>query len=287
MLTARVRDEIRSADGSVRQLARRFGVNPKTIVRWQSAANNDPDLIETASRRALNPHDELRLVRFRQSSALPLDDCLYASQAAFPTLSRSTLYRAFKEHAVADMHDLSVSRYIAAMAPQDRLGVCSFYVTQITRTGGASYLYLAIDHATKLLFIRGRDGNDLRSAEQFFAELVAWYPFRIRKLLLLENNCASAHIPAAVARSFGGSVEAVSLDEHHHGSQSLAPKSVSVIEQSTDDLRRRSALFMRRFNFERRILHLGGLRPADVVDRLCGVETSRGLLSSLRQLIAA
>ena len=81
--TEAVRRAIQHSQASLRKLARRYGVNPKTIAKWRkrtSVANlpTGPREIHSSTR---SPEQEAIIVAFRRHTLLPLDDCLYALQA--------------------------------------------------------------------------------------------------------------------------------------------------------------------------------------------------------------
>jgi len=64
----------------VRALARRHGVNQKTIAKWKkrsSTADLRPGPTEPRS-TTLTIEEEAIVVAFRRRTLLPLDDCLYA-----------------------------------------------------------------------------------------------------------------------------------------------------------------------------------------------------------------
>jgi AcrR family transcriptional regulator len=97
---AEVRLEISGSQESTAVLARRFGVDPKTVRRWRgraSAGSHKP-----GPKPSNLPMDragaEAAILLFRALTALPLDDCHYALRAHLPELSRAALYRCFRRH---------------------------------------------------------------------------------------------------------------------------------------------------------------------------------------------
>jgi hypothetical protein len=50
--------------------------------------------------------DEAVIVAFRRHTLLPLDDCLYASQATIPHLTRSSLHRCPRRHGISRLPDI-------------------------------------------------------------------------------------------------------------------------------------------------------------------------------------
>ena len=93
--TEAVRRAIQHSQESLRGLAKRYGINAKTVAKWRKR-NSVTDL-PTGPREprstVLTPAEEAVVVAFRRHTLLPLDDCLYALQATIPSLTRSALHR--------------------------------------------------------------------------------------------------------------------------------------------------------------------------------------------------
>ena len=98
--TEAVRRAIQHRQESLRTLAKRYGINPKTVAKWKkrgSVADLPTGPREPRS-TILSIENEAIIVVFRQHTPLPLDDCLYALQATIPHLSRSSLHRCLQRH---------------------------------------------------------------------------------------------------------------------------------------------------------------------------------------------
>lgn len=89
--TEAIRRARQPSQESLRTLARRHGIYPKTVAKWNKHES-------TADRRTgptvprstvLSMEQEAILVAFRKHALLRLDDCLYAVQATIPQLTRS------------------------------------------------------------------------------------------------------------------------------------------------------------------------------------------------------
>ena len=92
--TAAVRRAIQHSQESLRTLARRHGVNPKTIAKWRKRTSvADRKAGPAPKSTVLSLEQEAVVVAFRRHTLLPLDDCLYALQATIPELTRSSLHR--------------------------------------------------------------------------------------------------------------------------------------------------------------------------------------------------
>jgi hypothetical protein len=71
-----------------------YGINPKTVakVRRRTAVHDAP-MGPKEPPSGSYKEEEALIVAFRKHTLLPLDDCLYALQAAVPNLTRSSLHR--------------------------------------------------------------------------------------------------------------------------------------------------------------------------------------------------
>jgi transposase-like protein len=106
--TEAIRRAIQHSQESMRALARRHGINQKTVAKWKKRES-------TADRRTgptvprstvLSVEQEAIIVAFRKHTLLPLDDCLYALQATIPQLTRSSLHRCLERHGISRLPDL-------------------------------------------------------------------------------------------------------------------------------------------------------------------------------------
>ena len=89
--TEAVRRAIQRSQESLRTLAKRHGINPKTVAKWKkrsSVADLSTGPKQPAS-TVLSIEEEAVVIAFRRHTLLPLDDCLYALQAMIPHLTRS------------------------------------------------------------------------------------------------------------------------------------------------------------------------------------------------------
>lgn len=95
--TAAVRRAIQHSQESLRALAKRYGINPKTVAKWKGRADTADQRTgpKAPLSRVLSIEEEAIIVAFRRHTLLPLDDCLYALQATIPHLTRSSLHRFF------------------------------------------------------------------------------------------------------------------------------------------------------------------------------------------------
>ena len=77
--THAVRATIQRSKASIQELASRYDLNPKTVMKWRKHA----------------------FLYDAPMGLLALDDCLYALQATIPHLTRSSLHRLFQRHEIS------------------------------------------------------------------------------------------------------------------------------------------------------------------------------------------
>ena len=100
--TQAVRRVTQRSQESLQALATRFSINPKTVAKWRKRPTVlDARMGPKPVSAVLSAEHEAMAVAFRRHTPLPLDDCLYARQAAIPCLTRSALHRCFQRHGVS------------------------------------------------------------------------------------------------------------------------------------------------------------------------------------------
>ena len=110
--TAAVRRAIQHSQESLRTLARRYGINQKTVAKWKKGTSvaDLPTGPREPKSTVLSGEDEAIIVAFRRHTLLPPDDCLYSLQATIPHLTRSSLHRCLQRHGVSRLPGVEGSR---------------------------------------------------------------------------------------------------------------------------------------------------------------------------------
>ena len=106
--TEAVRRAIQHSQESLRALAKRYGVNAKTIAKWKSrtSVSDLPTGPKAPRSTVLSVEEEAVVVAFRRHTLLPLDDCLYALQPTIPHLTRSSLHRCLQRHGISRLPEV-------------------------------------------------------------------------------------------------------------------------------------------------------------------------------------
>ena len=80
--TEAIRRAIQHSQESLRALAKRHGINQKTVAKWKrrTSVADVPTGPKDDRSTVLSIEDEAIVVAFRRHTLLPLDDCLYRSR---------------------------------------------------------------------------------------------------------------------------------------------------------------------------------------------------------------
>ena len=102
-MTEAVRRAIQHSQESLRGLAKRYGVNPKTVAKWKarSSVSNLPRGPKQPRSTVLSAEEEAVVVAFRRHTLLPLDDCLYALHPDDLHPTRSSLHRCLQRNGIS------------------------------------------------------------------------------------------------------------------------------------------------------------------------------------------
>ena len=106
--TEAIRRAIQHSEASLRALAKRYGINQKTVAKWKrrTSVADVPTGPKEPRSTVLSIEDEAVVVAFRRHTLLPIDDCLYALQATLPHLTRSSLHRCLQRHGISRLPEV-------------------------------------------------------------------------------------------------------------------------------------------------------------------------------------
>src|SRR5437870_3129830 len=182
--TEAIRRAIQHSQESLRVLARRYGINPKTVAKWKKRGSvaDRPTGPKQPRSTVLSIEEEAVIVAFRRQTLLPLDDCLYALQATVPRLTRSSLHRLFQRHAVSRLPNAEGTR------PRRRfkaypIGYIHIDLAEVWTEQGKLYLFVAIDRVSKFAFAELHERATRRIAADFLRRLIERVPYGIHTVL--------------------------------------------------------------------------------------------------------
>ena len=183
--TAAIRRAIQHSQESLRSLARRHGVNPKTVAKWKkrTSAADRPTGPKQAKSTVLSPEDEAIIVAFRRHTLLPLDDCLYALQATIPHLTRSSLHRCLQRHGISRLPDTDGNKPRRAKLKPYPIGFFHIDIAEVRTEQGRLDLLVAIDRTSKFAFVELHEKVTRRVAGNVLRALIAAVPYKVHTVL--------------------------------------------------------------------------------------------------------
>ena len=104
--THAVRAELRRSQASIVQLAQRYGINEKTVIKWRSRRSVEDMPMGPKERRStvLSPMEEAAIVALRVQARLPLDDVFIA--APLPATARDQSIAQSRSGEAEDAQDI-------------------------------------------------------------------------------------------------------------------------------------------------------------------------------------
>ena len=154
--TEAVRRAIQHSQESLRALAKRYGINQKTVAKVEAAHARSPIFLpapRTPRSTVLSIEDEAIIVAFRRHTLLPLDDCLYALQATIPHLTRSSLHRCLQRHGISRLPEVEGDKPKKKFKAYP-IGFFHIDIAEVQTAEGKLYLFVAIDRTSKFAFVQ-------------------------------------------------------------------------------------------------------------------------------------
>lgn len=188
--TPKVRAAIRASDEPAWVLAGRHGVSEQTVWKWRKRddvqdRSHTPHRLQTT----LTPAQEAVAVALRTMLLLPLDDLLAVMREFVnPNVSRSGLDRCLRRHGAGNLRELKPKAEKPAHKPfkayePGYLHLDVKYLPQMADEERRRYLFVAIDRATRWVFIRIYSAKTAANARRFLRDLDRAAPMKITRVL--------------------------------------------------------------------------------------------------------
>ncbi len=190
--TPRTRAEINASPDSIAALSDRYNISLATARQWKRR-----DDVQDRSHRphklstTLTPGQEALVVELRRTLLLPLDDLVAITHEFInPAASRSGLDRCLRRHGVSNLKSLQ-PEVEGEVAPKKTfkdyepgfLHIDIKYLPQMPDETRRRYLFVAIDRATRWVYLRiYRDQTDTSSTD-FLRRVKQAAPMKIQKVL--------------------------------------------------------------------------------------------------------
>ena len=240
--TPAIRAKIAASGEPASVLAERYSVTLDTIYRWRGRTSFE-DRSHTAHQLAttLTPAQEAVVVELRRMLLLPLDDLLaVAREFLNPDVSRSGLDRCLRRHRVSNLNAL---RPKTPAEPHKAfktyepgfLHVDVKYLPQMADETTRRYLFVAIDRATRWVFVRIMPAKTAANARRFLRDLHRACPIRIAKILTDNGKEFTDRLFASRARAPSGEHEfdllCTELGIEHRLTPPKSPQTNGMVER--------------------------------------------------------
>jgi len=194
--TEAIRRTIQHSQASLRALARRYGINPKTVAKWKKRGSvaDLPTGPREPKSTVLSIGEEAIVIAFRRHTLLPLDDCLYALQPTIPHLTRSSLHRCLQRHGISRLPQVEGDTPDRRKFKAYPIGYFHIDIAEVRTEEGKLYLFVAIDRTTKFTFVELHEKADRPIAVRFLEALIAAVPYRLHTVLT-DNGIQFADLP--------------------------------------------------------------------------------------------
>jgi transposase InsO family protein len=314
--TEAIRRAIQHSQEGLRALARRYGVNPKTIAKWRARASVADLRTGPKDPRStvLSPEDEAIIVAFRRHTLLPLDDCLYALQPTIPHLTRSSLHRCLQRHGISRLPDTNGNKPQRSRFKRYPIGFFHIDIAEVRTEQGKLHLFVAIDRTSKYAFVELHEKATRRVAGDFLRHLAAAVPYKINTVLTdngthftdptgdgwTPEDIRAMRAEKVPFRCHSFEAACADLDIEHRLTKPRHPWTNGQVERmnrtikdatvkrfhyvSHDQLRQHLTDFVAAYNFGRRLKTLRGLTPYEFICKRWTAEPERFTLDPLHQM---
>jgi transposase InsO family protein len=305
--TEAVRRAIQDSQESLRALAGRYGINPKTVAKWKkrSSVEDRPSGAKEPRSTVVSAEEEAIVVAFRRHTLLPLDDCLYALQATIPPLTRSSLHRCLLRHGISRLPDVEGDKAVKKKFKRYPIGFFHVDIAEVRTAEGKLYLFLAIDRTSKFAVAQLVKRANTMTASAFLDALVDAVPYRVHTVLT-DNGIHFADLPknrngpTATWRRHPfdracrrHDIEYRPTKPNHPWTNGQVERMNRTIKDATvkryhydshDQLRSHLDDFVSAYNFARRLKALKGLTPYEYICKTWTTEPERFRLDPTHQM---
>lgn len=295
--THAVRAAIQRSKATIAELAEKYDLNPKTVMKWRrrQSVEDLPMGPQDARSTVLSAEQEALCVAFRKHTLLPLDDCLYALQASIPHLTRSSLHRLFQRHDISRLPNVEGEKARKRFKAYP-IGYFHIDIAEVRTEEGKLYMFVAIDRASKFAFVELHDRATRRNASEFLQRLIKAVPYKVH-IVLTDNGVQFCHMPQHrdgptaqySVHMFDRTCRDNDIDHrltkpNHPWTNGQVERMNRTLKEATvrryyyeshDQLHAHLAAFVDAYNFAKRLKTLKGLTPFEYICKRWTEEPNR------------
>jgi len=177
------RQAIQESQETARKLAKTYCVSQVTTAKWKKADHTEDKSHRPETIHYAVPKEFWTIIKkARERAKLPLDDLLVQLANYVPNLKRGNLYRILLHYSlnkITQEERREIRRF--KKYPPGYLHIDCFYLPKLD--GRRWYCYLAVDRATRMLFLRVYPNKNKEAAADFLVQALGFYPFKIHTIL--------------------------------------------------------------------------------------------------------
>jgi transposase len=179
---------LQASQKTCRALAQEMAISVGTVHRWKRRTCPEDHSCRPHEVQFAFDEDEQAMILSLRQKGLPLDDLVDLVQQPLPEATRSSVYRLLHRNGVSRLPKKGEQE----TGQDDKHGqfkdygpgfvhIDCFYLPKLE--GKKRYCFVAIDRATRLSFLFVYDSKDKLAATDFLKRCLAFYPFKISKIL--------------------------------------------------------------------------------------------------------
>ena len=165
------------------ELAKKFNISSNTVNKWRNRnKTNDYSSAPKTIAYSLSDIESALVVSIRRSTWFSLDEVYETLLEQNSSISRSSVYRCFLKNRinVVPVVEKEKAKKFKAYEP-GYLHIDVTYMPKFNKEG--SYLYVAIDRATRVMYYAIFEFKTAASTEMFFNQCLDFFPFTITHIL--------------------------------------------------------------------------------------------------------
>jgi transposase InsO family protein len=238
--TPAVRAQIQQSSASEYELAQQYSISRTTVQRWKHRdsvedRSHTPHRLQTT----LNAGQEELVVYLRKQLRLPLDDLLaVVREFVHPTMGRSSLHRLLVRRGVDQLPkpspESSPAKPFKAYEP-GYVHIDVKYLPQMADEPSRGYAFVAIDRATRWVFISIKRRKTAAAARSFLKEVAKAAPFVISTILTDNGKEFTDRLFGSRAKDASGEHEfdllCESLGIEHRLTKPRTPRTNGMVER--------------------------------------------------------